>query len=305
VRLPVAPPGLWKDFDIFKLTYILIMSDINLKWLQENFANRPTVVMNIGCADLTDDSLRFKIALPMSTVYSFECAEVWQTSNYEKAKAYDLHYEHVGISYFDGQEKFYNRQEEENTCWQYASGFSDPQSCKDRPFESWTEKIVNVVSLNTVCQQKNIKPDFLHIDTEGEEYNVLKNLQEEFWPQGIWLEAWETFRNNDQTRVPYSVLDRMLQDRHYQCLYNNGDALYVKKDFNTTKYTAYHHGSSFEPKTPHEIDIQQKIWLYRYNLIRDPSWPDLVSPCDYFDLPQHIQDECDNLYNLAPIKLIC
>ena len=150
------------------------MSDINLKWLQENFADRPTVMMNIGCADLTDDSLRFKIALPRSMVYSFECAEVWQTSNYEKAKAYDLHYEHVGISYFDGQEKFYNRQYTKNPHWQYVSGFSNPLSRKNHPIDAWTEKIVNVVSLNTVCQQKNIKPDFLHIDTESEEYNVLK-----------------------------------------------------------------------------------------------------------------------------------
>jgi len=281
------------------------MSDINLKWLQENFADRPTVMMNVGCADLTDDSLRFKIALPRSMVYSFECAELWQTSNYEKAKAYDLHYEHVGISYFDGQEKFYNRQYTKNTHWQYASGFSNPLSRKNHPIDAWTEKIVNVVSLNTVCQQKNIKPDFLHIDTEGEEYNVLKNLREEFWPQVIWLEVWETYRNEDQNRVPYSVLDRMLQDRHYQLLYKNGDALYVKKSFNTTKYTAYEHGFSFEPKTPHEIDIQQKIWLYRYNLMRDPSWPELATPRDYFNLPQHIQDECNNLYNLAPIKSIC
>jgi FkbM family methyltransferase len=284
------------------------MSDINLKWLQENFANYPTVVMNIGCADLTDDSLRFKIALPRSTVYSFECSEIWRANNYEKAKAYDLHYEHVGISYFDGHEKFYNKNYAKDTSWQYVGGFSDPVSREEKQYPnaaSWTEEIVKVFSLNTVCQQKHIKPDFLHIDTEGEEYNVLKNLREEFWPSVIWLEVWKTYRNEDQNRVPYSALDKLLQDRHYQLVYKNNDALYVKKNFNTTKYTAYEHGKSFDPKTPHEIDIQQKIWLYKYNLIRDASWPELTKSDDYFNLPQHIQDQCNNLYNLAPNKSIC
>lgn len=287
------------------------MSDINLEWLQENFKNHPCVVFNVGCADLSDDSLRFKVALPGSDIYSFDCAETWRLSNLEKSKVYDLHYEHVGISYFDGRSTFYNKKQIEHESgtndpverfWQYVGNFSKPSTPE---LESWTSQVVDVMSLNTICQQKKIKPNFLHMDVEGEEYNVLKNLKEEFWPQVIWLEYWQTYRNEEQHRVPYSVLHMLLQDRNYDLLYKQHDALYVQKGFQPTEYKAYNHGESFDPKSPYEITIQKKIWLYRYSLIRDPSWPELVEPRDYFELPQSIKRECDTMYNLEPIKAIC
>lgn len=282
------------------------MSNINLQWVQENFKNQPCVIFNIGCADLADDSLRFKISIPNSDVYSFDCAEHCKLTNLEKSKSYNLHYEHVGISYFDGQSTFYNKQSNTDKLCQYAGMLSNAALFEESwDAEFWKTKTVNVMSLNTFCQKNKVKPDFLHMDVEGEEYNVLKNLKKEFWPKIIWLEYWDTYRDHDQDRVPYSVLDKMLQDRHYDLLHKKDDVLYVRKDFKTTNYTDYVHGESLDPQTLHEIELQQKIWLYRYNLIRDPSWPVLDKPSDYFNLPPHIKDECDTVYNLTPTNSIC
>lgn len=289
------------------------MSELNLQWLQENFESKSVCLINIGCADITDDSLRFKIVLPDADIWSFECAEYWKQSNLEKSAIYNMNYMHKAVSNFDGVSNFFGGEKtNDSDTWEYRGFLSDPEtSCVSNPPHrpkdlKWLgPQPVEVISLNTFCSQHNLNPNFLHIVTAGEEYNILKDLKQIFWPEAIWLESWETYRNSTGNRVPYQVLHDMLVQRNYQLLYRSRSALYVKKDLTITPYTECHHRSSFDPTTQHEIFVQQKIWLLRYNLVKDASWPNIESPKQFYDLPPHVQQECKSLFNLEPIAQIC
>lgn len=280
------------------------MSDLNLEWVQENFTDHDMVLLNIGSADISDDSLRFSIALPYAKIYSFECSDHWKKSNFEKAIQYNLNYEHKAVSYFDGITTFFEGLHTANDDWQYRGRIADPALHQDT--RNWSNgQTVETISLNSWCKQKNIVPTFLHIDAELEEYNILKNLKDEYCPDGIWLEYQDSYRDQDQTFVDFSVLDKLLHDKNYIRIYKGLDVLYVKGTKTVTNYIKYKHGTSFNPTTLHEICIQQKIWLLRYNLVKDPSWPILNHPRDYFNLSIEIQDECSKIFNLEPIKQIC
>jgi FkbM family methyltransferase len=281
------------------------MSNLNLQWIQENFTDPGMVLLNIGSADITDDSLRFSVALPYAKIYSFECSDHWKKSNLEKATHYKLNYEHKAVSYFDGFTTFFEGSVEASSHWRYRGQLTDPKLTNDSTLQN-NGKTVEVISLNTWCKQKDISPTFLHIDVEGEEYNILKNLNDEYFPDAIWLEYKDSYRDHEQNFVDFSTLDNLLCDKKYTRIYKRyNDVLYVKKTKKVTEYVEYCHDTSFNPTTPHEILIQQKIWLLRYNLIKDSTWPILTHPREYFDLPTVIQQECDTIFNLTPIKQIC
>jgi FkbM family methyltransferase len=276
------------------------MSDLNLQWLEENFSHKPVAFFNIGCADITDDTFRFTVALPKATVYSFECSNNWKQSNIDKSKVFGFHYCHKAVSYYDGQGIFYSGAPSIDFFWQYRGRLIDPQVQKDQ--RPWQQETVDVITLNTFCTDHNIKPDFLHIDTEGEEYNILKNLDEKFYPDAIWLEYWKRYHDDVNKRVDFQTLHQLLIDRNYKKIYQKSDVLYVKNDCNLSTYTEYQHymPDNIVPISDHEKIIQQRIWIKRYNVIKDSSWPNIDNPREFFDLPMHVQDECREIFNLAP-----
>lgn len=50
-----------------------------------------------------------------------------------------------------------------------------------------------------------------------------------------------------------------------------------------------------------ESELSEAIWLYDYNKkIRDPSWPILTDPQDFYTLPQWIRDELIEKHNFMP-----
>ena len=55
------------------------------------------------------------------------------------------------------------------------------------------------------------------------------------------------------------------------------------------------------------VAIIQHIDQYRditpYYNIKDPSWPDIKSVDDFFELPKHIIDECNNVFGFYPVAL--
>ena len=268
------------------------MSELNLQWVAENFNKPQTILLNIGCADLTDDSLRFSLAVPNLVVYSFECAEKWRESNITKSKLFNLHYEHKAISCHSGTAKFYTQDSKFatiNTTWQYTGTFIK------HPI--WQEETVEMITLNQWCHQHQIIPDFFHIDVESEEYNILKDLDSQFWPDGIWLEFQYQYRNGNDGFVNFSVLDDLFKSRGYNNLYQGADVLYVKNNYPVTPYTRYIQNKSAPDEN--EQLIQQTIWLTRYNLVKDPSWPTLSSPKEFATLPIEIQEECINTFNLT------
>jgi hypothetical protein len=40
-----------------------------------------------------------------------------------------------------------------------------------------------------------------------------------------------------------------------------------------------------------------------YNAIKDPSWPDIESADDYYDLPEHIRNECEQEHGMIVFEL--
>lgn len=286
------------------------MSDINLEWLEENFGNEKLTFFNIGCADITDDTLRFQMALRRAQIYSFDCADFWKDNNINRSLLFNLHYLHSAVSFFDGDGRFLN-----GTCnssdtkdriqvWNYTGKLTD--ACTNSSNECDTP----VISINTFCDQNCVKPDFFHIDTEGEEYNILKFLRPDLFPLGIWIENWNFYRDGYCNSVPFATLDAMMHSRSYIKVYAGpGDTLYLLDHVTTTPYREYKHS----PKIPwdqsvslssHERTIQQRIWLRRYALCKDDNWPELKSPSEFFFLPDTIKQQCNLEFDLVPSQTI-
>jgi FkbM family methyltransferase len=274
------------------------MSDLNLCWLQENFLDDPMILFNIGCADITDDTFRFSVALPNARVHSFECSDIWKESNLQKSLQFGFDYHHKAVSYYDGTATFYCDQPH-NDFWQYRGRLIDPALQNDQG--PWGKETVEVISLNRFCRGNNLRPNFLHIDVEGEEYNILKNLDEELFPEAIWLEYWHRYHDGIGGTVDFEVLDSFLQHRGYRNLFQKNDVLYVKNTMAVTPYNEYQHYTAHNlPISSAEKIIQKKIWIARYSICKDQSWPDLDDPADFFHLPSRIQNECATMFDLVP-----
>jgi FkbM family methyltransferase len=271
----------------------MVMSDFNLEWAAENFGSSQIVVFDIGCARLSGDSLRVKTALPLATVYAFECSNVWKTVNEIDAKQYGIQYIHKAVSYTDGIQTFYpSKFNHRGELHDYAGSLRNPETI-GYPREWWGESCtVESVALDTFCQANNVVPKLLLMDVEGEEYNILHSSS--VLPKAIWLEYNRNYNCHDGTPKTFNDLRDMLIQRGYCLKYRNQhDALFVLHDSHTTPYVNY---------TPLEFNkhLLDKIWLMRYRLIKDITWPELTVPNDFFTLPQHIIDECINDFNLVP-----
>jgi organic radical activating enzyme len=45
---------------------------------------------------------------------------------------------------------------------------------------------------------------------------------------------------------------------------------------------------------------EHKTWKQSYDSIKDSSWPDCNTPDDFYTLPEHIQTECQTVFNIHP-----
>ena len=267
------------------------MTDFNPEWLEQNFKGKHAVLYNVGCADLTDDSLRFKMCLPDATIFSFECADCWKEQNFEKSKIYNLHYLHSAVSYENGKRKFVQG------SWEYNGTLTNLQSLGKNI--NWGNEVeVDVISLTKFCES-NPPPDILHIDTEGNEYNIVKDILSSFLPSVIWLENWKYYNdeNYNQT-IPYSQLHDLIISKNYYGYNFLSDSLFVNKELKCSEYI--HKLLDRDNWSPYEKVIQDRLWILRYYLCKDESWPALTKAEQFFSLPQEIQDECVSCFNLEP-----
>ena len=281
------------------------MSDINLQWLQENIKQDNPVIFNIGCADITDDSLRFQVAFSNATVYSFECSSIWKESNLVKSKLFDLPYLHQAVSDTDGFE-FFTECNQPDMFWEY-SGTLTSAHCLDDTQKWGSRYLVPTITLNTFCKEHNLIPDVLHIDAEREEYNILKNLKTLYQPKILWIEYNHEYNDNSSKNlISFAKVNQMIESQGYVQFYHDKfDVLYVKKELEVTAYQSYRHYTVHDVGiTDHEKQIQSAIWLKRYQLCKDSLWPQLKSPKEFFSLPDAIRQECETKFNLLPDQRI-
>lgn len=264
------------------------MSSLNLQWLRDNFSSNPIVLFDIGCANVNGDTLRIKQVLPNAKIYAFECESRWLEDNLAAAKQYNINYYHVAMSNRKGQELFTPSSTFNGMPWEFSGHLSDVENNANSDQLRWGQSyVVQTTTLNDFCHEHNVFPDFIHIDAEGAEYKIFLELDKNIRPKAIWAEVTE-YHNNE--------LDLLLERYGYVKSYtDNVDALYVLPNCGLTDYTCL----SSEQETQLEYQILCQIWLERYSSVRGDSWPILETVDQFNTLPQWIQDECINLFNLS------
>ena len=286
------------------------MSTFNLHWLAQCLGSQPTVSLHLGCADITNFSFRLQTSCPGTTLWSFECAEIWKESNTAKSKLFNLNYVHKAVSDQDGQAVFYEGAKTDSQTqdhWQYRGRMDNPfnpdhdlnygeESLQSR---NWIKNTVETVSLNTFFADQQIVPDFIYSETTGEEFNIFKTLRPEYWPTIAWINRLNRYHAGNNTFVDLDCLENLFYSRGCVIVHREERGiLFVKQGIETPVYTAF--DMTTESCRQHEKIIQQKIWLQRYHVIKDSAWPDLDTVADFYKLPWRVIDECRKTYSLEP-----
>ena len=211
------------------------MSNINLNWLKNNINVTHPIIFDIGCADM-QDSIMFKTQIENSSVYAFECADVWKEQNLIKAKENNINYFHTAISGNDTPVVFYPSGKLKSEAWPWSGSIFEPSKFLLTDDWSWEDPYtVDSISLNSLCAKYNIKPDFIHIDVQGAEYDIFKNINNDFKPPIIWAEISEFHMYN--TGVTYQNFKELLESHGYVEHYtSNNDALYILATLTVAPY---------------------------------------------------------------------
>lgn len=215
------------------------MSDININWLVENFGDKTMNVFDIGSATVDGDSLMFKTILPKSSVYAFECSEVWKEHNMKNAAMHGINYFHMAMSDTNGELTFYPSATYNGEIWPYSGSVCRPTTTEvsTGTFEWGEPYTVETIKLETFCDTHNVTPDFIHMDVQGAEYKVLNSMGK-YRPWAIWAEVNE-FENCYETNITHAAFTQLLTDLGYTKQYsNNIDELYVLNTLSTTPYYA-------------------------------------------------------------------
>jgi FkbM family methyltransferase len=209
------------------------MSDIKLKWLADNFSTEPCVIFDIGCADVTGDAATFSQLLN-SRVYAFECSHSWKEHNELYAKQLGIEYFHVAIADHNDGVVFHPSDKNQEQEWPWSGSIYKPTEYLSSTGLTWKETYtVPSITLNDFCATHNVVPDFIHIDAQGAEYSIFKDMK--ICPKVIWAEisAFEIY----ETETSYQEFNDMMLSYGYNQEYSdNHDALYVLDSLNFTSY---------------------------------------------------------------------
>lgn len=208
------------------------MSDINLQWLADNFADRNIVIYDIGCGQ-QGDSHAFKSLFPHAAVYAFECSQYWKEQNISYASENGIHYHHIAIADHCNGVTFYPSATYRGQEWPWSGSIYAPNIDPLKGGLTFGEAYtVPSTTLNEFCKE-HPAPNFIHIDAQGAEYSIFKDM--EICPEVIWAEI-GAFQLYD-TNVTYEQFnDMMLSKGYIQKYINHNDALYVHCDTNFTDY---------------------------------------------------------------------
>lgn len=217
------------------------MSDINLNWLIDNFSNKHAVIYDIGCADIMTDANQFKELVSNSIVYAFECAEHWKMYNTLMADKLGIHYYHIAMAGHNDGVTFYPSEKNHEQDWPWSGSIFTPDDHLVNAGLTFGETYsVPSITLTEFCKDHPV-PNFIHIDAQGAEYTIFKDMQ--IRPDVIWAEI-SAFHLYD-TNVTYKQFDEMMKSHGYSQEYlSDQDALYILTPSNFTSYpdsTKYSH----------------------------------------------------------------
>lgn len=213
------------------------MSDINTKWLIENFGDKPMSIFDIGCANVGGDAAMFQQILPNASIYAFECADIWKETNTREAEARGINYFHIALSDANDTVTFYPSATYNGESWPYSGSICKPNKTEvsSGTFVWGEPQTVKTMKLDTFCDTHNVTPNFIHMDVQGAEYKVLSNMGRHK-PWAIWAEVNE-FENCYDTNTTHAAFIQLLSDLGYTKIYgNNIDELYVLNELNVTPY---------------------------------------------------------------------
>lgn len=211
------------------------MLEISHEWLKKNFTN--PIIFDIGCADLCD-TVSLKNSLPKAQIHAFECLDYFRESNTVLAQRYNINYQHVAISEIDGFVDFYPSDELNGKKWPWSGSVCKPNEILyNNPEWKWGEKIrVKSKSLKTICDELNLIPDIIIIDTQGAETRILQSL-EFIKPKIIWAEISE-FKNYDTKTTYQEFVNLMLSFGYIEIAKDKleHNALYKLNNIKLTEY---------------------------------------------------------------------
>lgn len=193
------------------------------------------VVFDIGCANL-GDSIVYKDHIKNSSVYAIEASKEFP-NNEKTAEIHGIDYTNLALSDTTGNfVEFFPSDTiaDDHHHHPYSGSIFNPNTTAMHttyPTLTFKESYkVETISLDEFCTMKNIKPDFIHMDVQGAEYQILKNTT--MRPKGIVLEV--CVFDHYETGIQYSDLEKLLDEMGYTIVHNDGtDAYCILKEHAT------------------------------------------------------------------------
>ena len=204
---------------------------MNLDWIIENFGYEFTL-FNVGCAGLHCELVPLKKKAPKSKLYGFECNNFWLWDNIEFSYTFGIYYFHIGISSIEIEKYFRHKILPDSTEEDAYSGTFYQSLSSSRVYKDGN--LVKMTRLDTICRSFDLSIDFLWIDAEGSEYEIIESLGD-YRPKAIWAEI-HGFGLYDNGKS-FLDFEKKLESLGYERLYkNDADALYGRKNLSFTPY---------------------------------------------------------------------
>jgi FkbM family methyltransferase len=205
---------------------------INLYWLKNNFSD-DFVIFDIGCAGMHSEIKLFRDKFSNATIYAFDCENYWLEQNLENSIKFGIHYFHVAMDSENSTKKFIPSISENGNVHPYSGSFyKDVAASSNKVYGEPYD--VPTVRLDTFCKAFRIKPDFIHIDVEGSEFNILSSMGT-VKPKAIWTEivGFQSYK----CEKSFDEFNSMMDNLGYRLVYNdNSDGLYCLNTFKHTEY---------------------------------------------------------------------
>ena len=211
------------------------MTVLNLDWVKENFNKENLVVFDIGAADMEVSKI-IRHMIPTASLYAFEAFDYWHEENEKTSLQLGIHYYKGAVSGIDGTVAFNPCLTEQGRNHPFSGSIFAPLSSHvDAHQQVYGDQVtIHSIRLETFCEEHGVTPDFIHIDVEGAEVQVLANMGKQK-PKCIWAET-HAVRCGENT-VTRDDLDTFVTAvGEYKVYAGSADSLYCQTKFHITPY---------------------------------------------------------------------